>query len=237
MMIVCLLISCNTVQKEKQASFADEKEMNVIDIMDCWNSVAGENQMTLAVFENDKKKRSKIMDKWLEYKGQAEVFGRKALANDTVFISCIRADSIYKSFLEDRSLIAKSLMKFRKSVPIFSDNIEKIRNQIIEYNYFNGSRLGIYTDSYIKESSFSNQSFYSSLGDLFKEAYIHDSTSNVSDKDIVTIDSLLKRIDAIDRHVWAVPYYYKSKQKLDEKNAKLKMEKAKQQKLDSLTKQ
>lgn len=235
-LIVCWFVGCNSLKDEKQAIFANENEMNVINIMNCWNSVTGESLRNSSVFENDEKKRSKLFDKSFKYDDKAEFFGRKALFEDSVFLSCVRSDSTYKSLLKDRSSIAKSLMKFRKSIPIFSEEIEKIRDQIIEYKYFDGNELGIYTDSYNKESYIFNQKFYISLSDLFKEAYIQDSTSNITDKEIVKIDSLLKRIDAIDKHVWAVPYYFESKQKFDEDNAKLEIEKAKQRKVDSLTK-
>ena len=235
-MTASFLISCDNAQNDKSTSYANENEKNIIKTMDCWNSVMAESVMDLVLYEKDKERQNEIYKESLKYRLEAKDLGRNALSNDTVFVNCIRNDSVYKSLLNERFLTAESLMKFRKSIPIYSENMEKISKQIVEYNFLNNKRLGIYTYTFRNDILSIDMTFYNTLNDLFKEAYIHSSNSKLSDNEIVIIDSLFTRIDEIDRHIWAVPYYNESKKNFETKKAALKLQQEKQKKLDDLTK-
>lgn len=233
--IVVTFTSClNTETKRETISTSEEK--SIINKMDCWESYQASTSMAL-VFEKDEDKKKDISDNLLKLGEEAKEMGAQSLYNDTLFIFSIRNDSIYKSKLKERKLLSKSLYSLRNCLPLFKNELLLICKGVVNYNCLD-SCFGIIREGYNKDdlSLFSKDKFYSSTTNLFKEAYKKDTNSKITDEQIVKIKDLLVAIENIDKHIWSVPSFFQTKNKIEAEALKKKQEQNKLNKFDTLSK-
>lgn len=233
-----LLILFNTIlnsctQSTSISTFANENESIVINELNCWSSYSAELAMKLIVFSSNQNEKDKQWKKWQNEIDEAKKNGQKLLLNDTIFISCIRNDSMYNSLLSQRKILFAKLLKHKTTLPRFKENIIKISNEVVEYKFYNYNGFGLCEKSLQDANIFSldNEKFYINYSELLKEAFT-ESSSKISDQDLVSLNSLLKEIENIDRHIWCRPHYLKTLEEI--RNNNLKDEKNK--KFETLTK-
>jgi hypothetical protein len=232
--VVAVFTSCLN-NETKTISSIEEK--SIIENMDCWDSYEASRIATLLLFEKDEKKKESISDDIVEAMKRAKNAGMQSLYNDTLFISAIRSDSLYKSKLEERKSLAKSLYSLKNSLPLFKGEMLLICKDVVKYNSYNSS-FGISREGYNKEdfNMFGSKNFYGSTVDLFKEAYTKDINSKITDDQIVELKRLLAGIENIDKHIWAIPYFFQTKNKVESETLKKRQEQDKQNKFDTLSK-
>ena len=232
--VLSFIILNSCTQNTKDSTFANENEHIVINELNCWDSYSTEltmMQINLLSEKKDKEK-DKLWKEWFSKIKEAKKKGQKLLLNDTTFILCIRNENLYNSFLSKRKKLAKKLLSHKNSLPKFKETIIKICNNVIEYKYCYYRRFGLYEKSF-KESGgslLSNKKFYLNYSELLKEVF-SESSSNITDQELVSINNLLKEIETIDQHIWCIPYYIQALNKINVKNSK----KEKNKKFEKLT--
>jgi hypothetical protein len=200
--------------------------------MRCWSSASAEGTMNIIVFTTEKKEKDKLWDKWSKEQSVAREKGIKKMYNDTLFIDITRSDSLYNSFLTERNNVAENILHYKDKVPFFSKFIDKIANNVIEYKYYGyyGEKWGIYEKTFKKDRLFTPNDFYESFVDLLKEGYSSSENSFVNENDVLSLHTLLRTIEELDKKLWAVKYFKESKKELEERD----LEKKRQKQIDSL---
>lgn len=232
--ILFVLITGCKNHENNTSSLASKSELEIINQMDCWKSSI-EDAIGNAIAFGDKEKSSGYVDNLLEANKEACEYGRERLSNDSVFITCIRDEKKKDELLEKRKKSASELQKLKKIMPFFNDNLEIILQNNLEYKYYDGSTLGLFLEPYKKETFLSTKEFYNNISEVFKEYYI-GADSNITDESLITINNLLKEIEEIDKHLWALKYYYEKESEYKKSKSIDEIKRLKKEKIDSLIK-
>lgn len=238
--IVAASIKTNPTESKANVVLADEREQAIISKM-CphWKSTEAEGLILLSTLTHDYNREQELQEEWADQFIKDQHEGEAILMNDTLFLRCVRSDSLYNAMFNERKALAKKLKVYRNKIPEFKTHIERICKDVIEYNCFRRGiideniEIGIY-EWPIKEKSpgqLRTEEFYNSYTDLLKEALAVTETQ-ISDEDIKTIFSLIKDIEHIDRHTWTIPEYKKREKEFEEKQA----QEERMRRIDSLTK-
>jgi|GEM_PF-4122275 len=218
-----------TVPEKKAITLASEDEMKIINEMTCWESYINEIVILQITHADSEKEKDKLWKEWHSNLKEATKKGQLTIANDSIFISCIRDQANYKSLLNKRKLLAKSLLTYKYKLPKFDKFINKIMDGVIEYNYNGIGGFGVYEREIQQKYAIyiGHDTFYKDYSGLLKEAYIENTSSTIKDEFIVSLNKLLSEIEEIDRHIWPVPYYdsklseFKKEQLFIEKDKKV----------------
>jgi len=241
-------VICITNISNIYANYAEEE---IINNMNCWGSYY-ENALEVhykKITKNSTKSEERTTREEinrLKKDQMAEItLGRKQLYNDTTFIDIIRNDSLYKALLAERKEISKSLSIYKDKVPFFEKFIDKINNDIIEYNAYSHSYWNVKKPQNISPNdgkyylsakddyggcyAYSKSGLgifegkhYKNYSDLLKEEYEKGYDNlNIKDEDIKKLNSILKSLEKLDRALWAVKYYKISQKEREKKKEEL----------------
>ncbi len=226
---VITVVATKTNPSESKADvsiLADEHEQAIINKMDeTWSSKEAEHLMDMILLTGSK--NGSLEPEFGKALVKAEKAGQARLLSDTLFLRCIRSDSLYKAMLNERKNLAKKLKVYQNKIPEFKAHIEHICRGTVKYDVDDGIYVYPIKDSgeYVR-----NEEYYESYTDLLKEALTVTNTQ-ISDEDIKTIFALIKNIEHIDRHTWTIPEYKKREKELEEKQTQEK----RKRRIDSLT--
>jgi hypothetical protein len=229
--IATIIASCTNSYKPQQ-TYANEEEKRIIDTMGCWESSYSKSCFNIALLTQDKDKHDEYFQHAVESIEESNKKGRDKFKNDTLVINLIRNDSLLQDLKNQRKLLAKKILPFKKTVPFFEKQIDKIRNEIIEYNCLDENVFGIYEYTFKKDeyTYVENKVFYKNYSDLLKEGYKLLENSKFRGDEIKQLNNILASIEDIDRKLWLTKYYFEAKQNIEMKN----MKKIRAQKVDSL---
>lgn len=247
LLIAAGLLAVGCVQNQQPtvvATYANDEEKQIIDKMDCWDSEKGQRAFDLYLsIREDKEKNEKqraallklkaeYQQEWHQCLDEANAEGRTSLRNDTACIDIIRNDSLYQALLTQRKNLTDSLPEYAKKIAFFKTYLNKIQNNIVEYNYCYDSFFKDDVASWGIEVYNGASIFYKNYSELLKAKYSLLENADIPMQDIVALNRLLMSIEKLDRKLWPVKYYREVQAKIEENALKSRRE----QQIDSLFK-
>ncbi|MDD4777054.1 MAG: hypothetical protein PHV53_02080, partial [Fermentimonas sp.] len=226
LILILFFLSC--AERQQKPIYANNDEILIIDKMDCWKSVEAESLLTSMALAQDNS--SKKWKKWRSLNDDVKVKGRKSLRNDTLFIDIIRNDSIYKHMLTHRQILSNKIKNYSSKIPFFQKEINKISNDIIEYNYNRKDEWGLYLSA--KDFFIPYDKFYSNYSDYLKDGYSLVENANVKESYILEFNDILKQIEVLDRKLWMMKHFESAKIEVEKEFTEQK----RKQEIDSLFK-
>lgn len=228
-----LSISCNQ-SRNSAKTYANAYEKNIIDEMYCWSSYEAEIILSRIVYTEDEEEKDRLFDQVSELENKANESGREILKNDTICINLIRNDSLRRVLEKERKTLADNLFSFKKKVPFFSEFIDIITRNIVQYKYISSGDFGISEYPPVKSDDiiFRRQTFYKNYTELLKEYYQLAENAKFKEDHIVNLNKILVSLEKIDRKLWLVNSFFEAKKESEIK----KLEKDRKAKVDSLLK-